>query len=246
MHQKRRAQCYNRATFVMKGQIDQFLMSLPQGVTGLTKITRVSNKRDANGNDTGEPQYQGEFAEVINLSGTNNGISALGLANLDDARFKRGARRNWILISVTQAMQVAKNSGITLEQEQFDNLQIKESLFVGASDPFIKHNGVEHYFKVQVVETFEMDEYQSRDPEGRCKRAGANGPIIYGDNNGTKSMIFSNTNIQLATKNESGEYIKKWNHQTIEEFVEEAYVVVNDRTEAVDVETGELITDMRL
>lgn len=229
----------------MKGQIDQFLMSLQQGVTGLTKITRVSNKKNSEGDDTGEPQYQAEFAEVINLSGTNSGISALGLLNLDDARFKRGARRNWRLITVTQAMQVANNAGIQLKQEQFDNLQQKESLFVGASDPFITHNGLDYYFKVQVVETFEMDTYQAQDPEGRCKRAGSNGPIIYGDNNGTKAMIFSNTDVQLATKDGNGAYVKDWEHVTIAEFTDNTYVSVNS-TEAVNTNTGELVTDMRL
>ena len=72
---------------------------------------------------------------------------------------------------------------------------------------------------------------------------------MYGDNNGTKAMIFSNAKVNISRLNESGEFIKAgWDHTFIPTFVEKdlnSYIQQSE-AETVNTETGELITDLKL
>tara|TARA_R110002020_G_scaffold23035_1_gene77169 strand:+ start:8885 stop:9619 length:735 start_codon:yes stop_codon:yes gene_type:complete len=193
-----------------------------------SKQGRKVYKEDANGNRI--PQYQGQFGEIMNVSNSNSN-SALQLMNLDDSRFKRGARRAWILSTVKQLTEIAKNASTTLKQEQFDNLQIGDGFFIGVADAHLVKGKEKHMLKLQVTETFEMDTYQSENPEDRCKRAGKDGPIIYGDNNGTKAMIFSNVDVNVETHNtETGEVMKSFSHTLIPEMKEIDMTVKADST----------------
>jgi len=212
-----------------KNRINQFTPTMNVGDCALLAIQRVRNVHK-DGVDTGQPQYQGQFGEILNVS-NNNSNSALQLLNLDDNRFKRGARRAWVLSTAKQLTEIAKNSGITLKQEDFDNLQIGEGKFVGAKGAHLAIGDKKYMFKLQVTETFEMNDYQAEDPENRCKRAGKDGPIIYGDNNGTKAMIFSNVNVQVEELNTAtGEVNRNWDHTLIPEMKEASMTVEANAT----------------
>ena len=213
----------------LKNRINQFTPTMNTGECALLAIQRVRNVHK-DGVDTGQPQYQGNFGEIMNVS-NNNSNNALAILNLDDSRFKRGARRAWILSTVKQLTEIAKNSGITLNQDQFDALQIGEGFFVGAKNAHLTNGDLKHNLKLQVTETFEMDSYQAEDPEGRCKRAGKDGPIIYGDNNGAKAMIFSNVDVNLETINtKTGEVTKTVSHTLIPEMKEATMTVEANAT----------------
>lgn len=203
----------------LKNRINQFTATLNTGECALLAVQRVRNVHK-DGVDTGQPQYQGQFGEILNVS-NNNGNNALQLLNLDDSRFKRGARRAWILSTVKQLTEIAKNSGITLKAEDIEKLQIGEGLFVGAKNAHLKMGDKTHNFKLEITETFEMTDYQAENPEDRCKRAGKDGPIIYGDNNGTKAMIFSNVGVVVNSINTAtGEVISSVSHTLIPEMKE--------------------------
>jgi len=208
----------------LKNRINQFTTTMNVGECALLAVQRVRNVHK-DGVDTGQPQYQGNFGEIMNVSNNNNN-SALQLLNLDDSRFKRGARRAWVLSTVKQLTEIAKNSGITLKQEDIDKLQIGEGLFVGAKNAHLKMGDNQHNLKLEILETFEMDSYQAQDPENRCKRAGKDGPIIYGDNNGTRAMIFSNVKVNMETLNtKTGEVTRTVSHTLIPEMQEATMTV---------------------
>tara|TARA_R110000744_G_scaffold207019_4_gene325623 strand:- start:3862 stop:4551 length:690 start_codon:yes stop_codon:yes gene_type:complete len=229
----------------MESNINNFLASLEEGTTGLLSIKRCKDFTDKSGNN--HKQYQAELAQVINANNNANGnMNALSILNKGDVRFTKGARRTYPLIRVEQAIQMAANGEVTITAEELEALQIKESLFVGVAEPHLVIGGNKVYFRVRVEETFEMDWYQEKDPENLCKRAGKTGPIIYGDNNGTRAMIFSNTHAVTATKDEYNKYVESYKHTWISEFVEQDVYKPISPTETVNTATGELITDLRL
>ena len=239
----------------IKAQIREFASTLDVGQCAMLAVQRCNDQVDKQkSTEEGRkvykevdgkriPQYQIQFGEIID-TGKNNGLSALQLTMLGDSRFKKGARRSWLLTNVKQAMQMAQNSGITLKQEQFDSLQVGNGFFVGAKNPHLMMGDTKVNFGLQIVETFEMNNYQAQNPDNECKRAGKDGPIIYGDNNGTKAMIFSNVEAQIERVNtNTGEVTKNWEHILIPEFKEAETYVKADSTSEKEFED---ILDQRL
>ena len=65
----------------LKNRINQFTTTMNVGECALLAVQRVRNVHK-DGVDTGQPQYQGNFGEIMNVSNNNNN-SALQLLNLD-------------------------------------------------------------------------------------------------------------------------------------------------------------------
>ena len=177
---------------------------------------------------TGEKMYL-EFAEAMAVSPSRLSMSAVATLNSDDPRFQQRPRRAWTTATPKRMMELF-GVDVTDNNPNWTDGKIGDRevqiLPLNVLNPY--HPELDKYFRVQIRETVEPNEWQSENVEKAAKRRGAEGPFIT-----HKSFyIFSNPTVVLADEDEVIE------HQTLEPDAVEP----GKEVEKVNVETGE-ITD---
>tara|TARA_R110001592_G_scaffold5517_4_gene30396 strand:+ start:5050 stop:5757 length:708 start_codon:yes stop_codon:yes gene_type:complete len=227
----------------------QKLSTMKENETVAMSVKRV------NSSDPTIENYKLELREIITppTNATNNS-NALGILNLGDPRFnRRGARADYPLVKLNQLLSMCPK----LRKEDVEALSIGEELFIGLSNPHLKHNGKDTYFKLCVTETFEGTDYQMQAPKERCKRTGKypDGDVVYGwdkDANKKRKIFSINSTRTAEAEVVDGEIVAFTNydkdHSWIETHRENTVSTSENYTkgELVNTTTGEVFSDQNL
>jgi hypothetical protein len=165
--------------------------NLKSGETLLVQARKVVNDK-----------IQLEWAEKIPSVGGRKKQRAVQLLNSSDPAFSSGAQRNWFS---TVRSDVEKYLGIDLadtneawyistskagEEVELMDLNILNPSTINTDTP--------HYFKMEIYETTEPNEWQATNSEVACKTAGKGGTPITHEGN----LIFRNTDMVIVDPND--------------------------------------------
>jgi len=182
---------------------------------------------------SGEKMYL-EFAEAMANSPSRLAMSAVATLNADDPQFQQRPRRAWTTATPKRMMELF-GVDVSDKNPNWDKAMVNDrevdSLPLNILNPY--HPELDKFFRVQIRETVEPNEWQSENVSTAAKRRGKNGAYIT-----HKSFyIFSNPTVVLADEDEVIEHITL-DADAVEPGKEQT-------AEKVNVNTGE-ITDQTM